>query len=329
MLAALETNTHSALITDHPKPAPRTAPVPKPRQALRKEAIAATSPIAEEPASSASSAESESCDAKTKKLPEVVGVILKSPESSVGDTSSGRGSLARDLHVWSSLLSLDKAVDEDILSLYGSEVFPSEDSVSTTSSFLYHHESASNADDLSLDDVNMETFKRSSASNSKKFTQEQVATGVKENRSVTSLKSIDSIPGFLGSGNMKKWMNHQDLDNLSDTVETVGKWEVGDTTDTGMFQFLLTTAFRCFLKCTFLVACVCVVCVRTMYSELISVHTKLYCVLTTIRVSCNCFRFKRLPRICRRPKLNSWITRQDLLFSNAHFYFTVYLTVPY
>lgn len=64
--------------------------------------------------------------------------------------------------------------------------------------------------------------------------------GFKENRSVTSLKSVDSIPAFLGEGSMKKWTNFEDLDELSDGAAVVSQWEVGDTTDTGMFQLLLT-----------------------------------------------------------------------------------------
>lgn len=117
-------------------------------------------------------------------------------------------------------------MDDEVLSVYSSdsEAFnnkklPSEDSISNHSR---------------LDDFNSELFEQKTALHEVK-----VAPRFKENRSVTSLKSSDSIPAFLGAGNMKKWTNFEDLDELSDGARVVGKWEVGDTTDTGMFQFLL------------------------------------------------------------------------------------------
>lgn len=145
------------------------------------------------------------------KPPEIVGVVLKTP-------SEKTVAKERDMQIWSSLLSLD----DELLSLYSSdgEVFskkpPSEDCISNNSSLIYHDDE-------------------------KKALQEEAkVSGFKENRSVTSLKSVDSVPAFLGAGSMKKWTNFEDLDELTDDAETVSKWEVGDTTDTGMFQLLLT-----------------------------------------------------------------------------------------
>lgn len=235
MLAAFETNTEPALTIDHPKPAPRTAPIPKPRHVAPKQEKCINKPTTEE--------------AKNKP-PEVVGVILKSPAiKSPSDSLSKE----RGLQIWSSLLSLDKSVEDEILSLYSSdgEAFckklPSEDGVSTTSSLMYHHESTN--EDTSIDDVNVEMFENTRKTRN--------STGFKENRSATSLKSVDSIPAFLGAGNMKKWTNFEDLDELSDVSGTVSKWEVGDTTDTGMFQFLILTP-NCFrllcLYCFFVIS---------------------------------------------------------------------------
>lgn len=132
-------------------------------------------------------------------------------------------------------------MDDEVLSLYSSdgEAFnkklPSEDSISNNSR---------------LDDFNSDLFEQKSA-----LQEIKVAPKFKENRSVTSLKSVDSIPAFLGAGNMKKWNNFEDLDELSDGARVVSKWEVGDTTDTGMFQFLLTQLLMYLCKKCFCALC--------------------------------------------------------------------------
>lgn len=210
MLAALETNKPPALITQHPTPAPRIAPIPKPRHSTTK----------------GNATETESPERK-EKPPEIVGVVLKSKNNPQDKTE-------RDLQIWSSIAS----ADDEILSILSTDSdlscrkLPSEDGLSIGSSLIYQD----------VDAVKDNSNKSS---------------GVKENRSVTSLRSVDSLPAFLGSGNMQKWSNFEDLDELSDGPTVVSKWEVGDTTDTGMLQFLLTTnklslvirVFR-FLICT-------------------------------------------------------------------------------
>lgn len=142
-------------------------------------------------------------------------------------------------------MSLDKAIDDEIFSLYSSDGEPfkrPEDAISTTSSYMCNSEN---------DDVNVEAFKMSK---SDKIPEEQLqpvqdfeeeSRVLHENRSAISLRSSDSIPGFMDKGNIKKWVNSQALDNLSLTSDgpiSISKWEVGDTTDTGMFRLLLTVA---------------------------------------------------------------------------------------
>lgn len=200
MIAAYETNTPLAALTiEHPKPAPRTAPVPKPRHLPP-----TRSPV------------NIQLNKKRENLPEIVGVVLK-------NQNNPQDNIDRDLQIWSSIVPTN---EDEVLSLLSTDSEPSyrkfhlEDKASINSSVISQE---------STQDCN-------------------ASGGVKENRSVTSLKSVDSIPAFLGNGNMKKWSNFEDLDELSDDRTTESKWEVGDTTDTGTFQFLLTTK-NCPLCC--------------------------------------------------------------------------------
>lgn len=53
--------------------------------------------------------------------------------------------------------------------------------------------------------------------------------------SIKSLQSVDSLPTFLGSGNIKKWSNVQNLDGISvDSSMAKSDWSYGES-DAGMF----------------------------------------------------------------------------------------------
>lgn len=58
-----------------------------------------------------------------------------------------------------------------------------------------------------------------------------------KNPSGGSLRSVSSLPGFLGS-NMKKWNNVEELDDISlNSFGGRNGWVIGDTSDTGMSHY--------------------------------------------------------------------------------------------
>ncbi|XP_072402005.1 uncharacterized protein [Diabrotica undecimpunctata] len=53
---------------------------------------------------------------------------------------------------------------------------------------------------------------------------------IKKNQSVSSLRSLSSLPGFLNSGSgMRKWVNTEDLDELSISEDPNCRWVIGDS----------------------------------------------------------------------------------------------------
>jgi hypothetical protein len=65
---------------------------------------------------------------------------------------------------------------------------------------------------------------------------------LKKNPSGGSLRSVNSLPGFVGS-NMKKWNNIEELDVISlNSCGGRNGWVIGDTSDTGMFSTNFCTA---------------------------------------------------------------------------------------
>lgn len=72
---------------------------------------------------------------------------------------------------------------------------------------------------------------------------------IHKNQSISSLRSLRSLPGFLSdSSGMRKWNNVEDLDYISLTsTETKNKWVFGEASDTGMFFFIVIAFFKLFL----------------------------------------------------------------------------------
>lgn len=190
--------------------------------------------------------ENHRCDAiqsdGDRKLPEVVGVILKkspSKSSLQEKTKLDSYSRKRGLQIWNSMTG--DATDDDRYSFHSTD----SESINKKSSSEEPESLPVTVDDVSIDDFDMElfsgTFPTNSRASKKVLQQLQGIHSLEENfpsnTSATSLRSIDSLPGFLNTGSMKKWANQQDLDDISlisDNVSTENKWLLGDTTDTGM-----------------------------------------------------------------------------------------------
>ncbi|KAJ8929209.1 hypothetical protein NQ314_018087 [Rhamnusium bicolor] len=69
---------------------------------------------------------------------------------------------------------------------------------------------------------------------------------MQKNQSISSLRSLSSLPGFFNFGSgMKKWSNLEDLDDISlMSLDPKNKWVVGDTSDTGMFLLVINVSFN-------------------------------------------------------------------------------------
>lgn len=186
------------------------------------------------------------------KPPEIVGVLLKKSASkdSMHDKAQ-YDSHSPDTGVKNLNVNVDYVSDEylgdvhDTKDKYASEYSSLDSSLTQTDK---------GDDDMPIDDLDIQMFSLSASKNSKHFRKPlkhlhsendfDSATynnDMPKNMSITSLKSVDSLPGFMDSTNMKKWANYQDLDeisNISDNLSHKNKWVVGDTTDTGMlFNF--------------------------------------------------------------------------------------------
>lgn len=168
-------------------------------------------------------------DISDYKPPEIVGVILKKSAS-----KDSIDTMKYDSGLQKSNFNADNETTSGNSSLYSSLVQTDHDD-----------------DDMMIDDLDVQMFTVSPSKNLKQsriplkhlhsvqeFGDARSSEDMPKNRSVTSLKSIDSLPSFMDSNSMKKWTNYQDLDEISDISDHVSpknKWVVGDATDTGMF----------------------------------------------------------------------------------------------
>lgn len=74
------------------------------------------------------------------------------------------------------------------------------------------------------------------------FTRKKSPSGdsISSVNSVTSLRSMDAVPSFLGKGGIKKWDNVQNLEDTSlDSSMIKSEWAVVES-DAGMFRFFNT-----------------------------------------------------------------------------------------
>lgn len=180
--------------------------------------------------------------------PEIVGVIPKKRNQSNFDTLSRK----RGFHIGSSLINME--TEDDVFS--NTSITSEDKSLGHNSLSSKTSDYSTNANDYEMNDINEDIFKKSP---SKRKNEKQVKErhindllGVNEfdleynknedtvkDRSITSLRSMDSIPGFMRGGSMKKWRNSQDLDDISlmsgSSLPVRSKWIVGDNSDAGMF----------------------------------------------------------------------------------------------
>lgn len=173
------------------------------------------------------------------KPPEVVALIPKSPSTKKYDT------LNRKQYFQRGSGSLNQSFDSNRSSVKSSDYdknLSSNNSVISTLDSCY-------TDDDEIEDLDENLFTESSKlkkSNKKNPETYDQLFGIhsidkdlnlKKNTSTNSLHSVNSIPGFL-NGNLKKWNNIEDLDEISSS-EVNDKWVIGDTSDSGMFSLLL------------------------------------------------------------------------------------------
>lgn len=184
--------------------------------------------------------------------PEIVGVIPKKRKQSNFDTLSRK----RGFQIGSSLINMEiedesastttSVVSDDKLSLDHASLS------SKTSDYSMH------VNDFEMNDINEDIFTKSvSKKTGRKFKEKHMNEllgmhdldveynkgNIVRNQSACSLKSsLDSIPGFMGGGNMKKWKNIQDLDDISvvstSSLPGRSKWVDGDYSDTGTFLLI-------------------------------------------------------------------------------------------
>lgn len=186
------------------------------------------------------------------KPPEIVGVILK--KSASEDSMHGKTE-------YDNSNSDPKVLNFKIGINTEDEAFEAKNKYASGFNIIYNssldpslaHSDKDEDDDLAVNDLNIQMFSHVLSKNDSKrfkgplrhlhseihFDSVISADDMPENMSVTSLKSVDSLPSFMDSSNMKKWSNYEDLDEISiisaNNVSLKNKWVVGDTTDTGMF----------------------------------------------------------------------------------------------
>ncbi|XP_022914332.2 uncharacterized protein [Onthophagus taurus] len=176
--------------------------------------------------------------------PEIVGVIPKKRKSTNFDTLTR----SRGFHIGASMINMETESDRISLATTSEENCLS-DHRSISSSRL-SEEDASNDFDL---DIKEDIFEkpqeiRKHKSGEKKrnellgiHTIDRDEQTMNTNRSVSSLRSMDSIPGFI-----KKWNNDLELDNISNisdgSIRVRNKqWIVGDSSDTESITTNITT----------------------------------------------------------------------------------------
>ena len=189
--------------------------------------------------------------------PEIVGVIYKKRSVSAFDTLSRK----RGFQIGSSLLNLD-AGDHDSYSVTSS-VSESDKHDSIVSSKKSELDDYSN--DFEVNDFNENLFEKFDQKNpgvklKKKRVSELMgihgldvsSQPIKKTQSGGSLRSMDSLPGFLGGSNIRKWNNVNDLDDISmvsnGSLAGRNKWVIGDSSDAGTLcniTYLQPCAVRC------------------------------------------------------------------------------------
>lgn len=184
---------------------------------------------------------------RSKTKPEIVGVTYKKSAKDIFD-SHGR---KRGLLMLNSALSMDESTDYETQSVY------STDSESFFKKSWPDSFTDTNEEDDNITDFDANLFTGSLSRNSKAsrtalqqlhgihdFDEHASEESLRENQSLMSLRSVDSWPSFLGNGNMKKWNNQEDLNDVPLNSGGLGdKWLIGDTTDTGMSEHLLILLF--------------------------------------------------------------------------------------
>ncbi|GJQ69921.1 putative actin filament network formation [Trypoxylus dichotomus] len=154
--------------------------------------------------------------------PEIVGVIPKKKKQSNFDTLSRK----RGFHIGSSLINMEAEYEsESITSLTSDDKLSDHASLSSKTSDYSTH-----PNDFEMNDINEEIFTKSvSKKTGKKLIEKHTnelhgmhsldadynMSNLGQHPSASSLKSMDSIPGFMGGSNMRKWKNVQDLDDIS------------------------------------------------------------------------------------------------------------------
>lgn len=245
-----------------PQPKPRTikpqAPVPTPRQ--RKPSV--TSQLSED------NTNNQPLSGNEKDIQPVVAELPNSPEKMRRQSKFDTIGRKRGFQIGKSMLSMEAArFVDDNSSLHSRKVSgsSSEKTRTTSSSSSQYFETEDNLDDLDINNIEMfeNTHRKRSVKRKSKETFNRIGSNVEihelpasasykqinaelpSNESMLSLRSVDSMPGFLGSAaNMKKWDSMQDLDEISFCAEARNRaWLVGDVSDTGMFYTKLLTLF--------------------------------------------------------------------------------------
>ncbi|KAI4465578.1 hypothetical protein MML48_3g00004895 [Holotrichia oblita] len=155
--------------------------------------------------------------------PEIVGVIPKKRKQSNFDTLSRK----RGFQIGSSLINMEAEDESSSMTSLTSDDKLSFDHMSLSSKTSDY---STQANDIEMSDINEEIFTKSvSRKTGKQFKEKHMnellgmhdldveykKNTIEKNQSASSLKSMDSIPGFMGGSNMRKWKNTQDLDDIS------------------------------------------------------------------------------------------------------------------
>lgn len=181
--------------------------------------------------------------------PEIVGVIPKKRNQSNFDTLSRK----RGFQIGSSLINMEAEDESSSITSLTSDDKLSFDHTSLSSKTSDY---STQVNDIEMNDINEDIFTKSvSRKTGKQFKEKHMnellgmhdldveykKSRIEKNQSASSLKSMDSIPGFMGGSNMKKWKNIQDLDDISmvstSSLHDRSKWVVGDS-DTGTFLLI-------------------------------------------------------------------------------------------
>lgn len=231
---------------NRPKPLPRirhTAPVPVPRRVVHVVVAAVEPPLATEDPS-----------------PKITNANPSQTSPPLSETRFNSAGRQRGFQIGKSLLAMKETVNTEISDNISRS---SEDSNTISIDSDRKTENDFEIENLSIFDVKENSGKRHKRYSKHLYGNQVEINDMDQNKkyeeifaskrssggsipsihSITSLRSLDSVPTFLGNGSIKKWDNVQHLDGISiDSSMVKSNWAVGES-DAGMFKLFNTPKF--------------------------------------------------------------------------------------